>query len=259
MHTPSISSVLATLALGTTLIACGAPPATPGPNLNNRNVNLTLLHTADWHSRIPLQHDRLDHRRGLGTTAVPRAVRWRRRINWLIQRERAQSDRVLHLDSGDCFEGAPIFNFFNGEAEVRSLDATGVDGVAIGNHEFDLGAQNFALQYTRWATFPVLAANYLFDDPATPGSPGLRSDRAPVSHLQRQRAQGRRHRLRQSLVRHVALRPAEPPGHHRAEHARGRAVLHRHGSALRGRGRRPLAHRPHDDQSPFAPRPLSTS
>ena len=33
--------------------------------------------------------------------------------------------------SGDCFQGAPIFNFFNGEAEVRALAHTGVDAVVI--------------------------------------------------------------------------------------------------------------------------------
>jgi 5'-nucleotidase len=95
------------------------------------------------------------------------------RMNWLIQRERAHADRVLHIDSGDCFQGAPIFNFFSGEAEVRALGWTGVDAVAVGNHEFDRGARNFVLQYSRWATFPVLAANYVTTDPTNPGSAGL--------------------------------------------------------------------------------------
>ena len=39
----------------------------------------------------------------------------------LLKRERKRAERVLHLDSGDCFQGAPIFNLNNGEAEFSFL------------------------------------------------------------------------------------------------------------------------------------------
>ena len=43
------------------------------------------------------------------------------------------------------------------------MSALGVDAVVLGNHEFDRGAQNIATQFQRWANFPLLAANYKFD------------------------------------------------------------------------------------------------
>ncbi len=160
-------------ALAASLLAgCGT---TDGESVRLQgDVALTLLHTADWHSRLfPYfqQVNTTDENLGLHAENAP--FGGAARMNWLIQRERRRADRVLHLDSGDCFQGAPIFNFFQGEAEVRALAHTGVDAVVIGNHEFDRGALNFARQFRQWATFPVLAANYQFDDPTTPGSSEL--------------------------------------------------------------------------------------
>ena len=145
---------------------------TPGEAYDLRgDVRLTLLHTADWHSRLfPYyqQVNQTDLALGLRPERAP--FGGAARMNYLIQRERRHADRLLHLDSGDCFQGAPIFNFFNGEAETRALAHTGVDGVVIGNHEFDRGALNLARQFSRWGNFDILAANYLFDDPTIPGS-----------------------------------------------------------------------------------------
>jgi 5'-nucleotidase/UDP-sugar diphosphatase len=169
----------ALFALSLFAIGCNSP----GEQYDLRgDVRLTLLHTADWHSRLfPYfqQVNQTDQNLGLDPENAP--FGGAARMNWLIQRERRHADRSLHLDSGDCFQGAPIFNFFNGEAEVRALAHTGVDAVVIGNHEFDRGALNFARQFSRWGTFPVtLAANYQFDDPTTPGAPSSAASRAPT-------------------------------------------------------------------------------
>ena len=161
--------LLASLVLVT---GCGT---TPGEDYDLRgDVRLTLLHTSDWHSRLfpyTQQVNQTDQNLGLNPQYAP--FGGAARMNYLIQRERRHADRVLHLDSGDCFQGAPIFNFFNGEAEVRALAHTGVDAVVIGNHEFDKGALNLARQYRQWATFQAIAANYQFDDPNIPGSAEL--------------------------------------------------------------------------------------
>lgn len=150
--------------------------ASPGENIpvHGHDVRLTLLHTADWHSRLfPYQFRVPATDVGLGLDQEKGPFGGAARMNWLIQRERAHADRVLHLDTGDCFQGAPIFNFFGGEAELRALGHTGVDAVVIGNHEFDRGALNLYRQFSRWATFPVLAANYGFEDSTIPGSAEL--------------------------------------------------------------------------------------
>lgn len=173
MRARRTKSTVLGLALGLLGAACGAP----GPNVTlpaGGDVHLTLLHTADWHSRLfPYQMTVSATDQNLGLVQSNGPFGGAARMNWLIHRERSRADRVLHLDSGDCFQGAPIFNFFSGEAETRALAHTGVDAVLIGNHEFDRGAANLYRQYSRWATFPILAANYQWEDPTLPGSAEL--------------------------------------------------------------------------------------
>ena len=54
---------------------------------------------------------------------------------------------------------------FKGEAEMRALSVAGMDGAVLGNHEFDLGAKNLFDKIDNWATYPLLAGNYAWDDP----------------------------------------------------------------------------------------------
>jgi 5'-nucleotidase / UDP-sugar diphosphatase len=132
---------------------------------------MTLLHTSDLHSRL-LPFDQvitqIDADLGLGQLNGVSNVGGVARMATILGRERARADRVLHLDSGDCFQGAPIFNFFAGEPEIRALSLLGTDAAVIGNHEFDRGSTNIAIQTQRFASFPVLGANYKWEDVALP-------------------------------------------------------------------------------------------
>ncbi|HEY1958664.1 MAG TPA: 5'-nucleotidase C-terminal domain-containing protein [Polyangiaceae bacterium] len=139
-------------------------------------TTLTLLHTADIHSRLlpyNLLITQVDGNLGLGTIGEQVEVGGAARMAYVINRERAKSNRSLHISGGDVFEGAPIFNFFSGEPEMRVQAALGVDAMTLANHEFDRGAPNVARQIERWADFPVLAANYVFSDPSLPTSNAL--------------------------------------------------------------------------------------
>jgi 5'-nucleotidase / UDP-sugar diphosphatase len=139
-------------------------------------VRLTLLHTSDIHSRLfpyDLQINQADAKLGLGPVDQVVRVGGAARIAHIVGRERARADRALHIDGGDSFQGAPVFNFFSGAAEMRALSEMGVDAAVVANHEFDAGALNFGNQAARWATFPIVAANYKLDDPAVPGSSQL--------------------------------------------------------------------------------------
>ncbi len=130
-------------------------------------TRLTILHTSDIHSRL-IPYDQIitqvDADLGLGVTGDIKNVGGVARMGYILGRERSRADRALHLDSGDCFQGAPIFNFYQGEPEVRSQSALGTDAMVLGNHEFDSGAINVARQMQRWSNFPLLGANYLFND-----------------------------------------------------------------------------------------------
>jgi 5'-nucleotidase len=140
------------------------------PNLVGQDVRLTVMHTSDIHSRLfpysfaPTRFDRED-----GLEPDPNQTRvvagGAARMASIIKEERSRAARSLWLDSGDCFQGAPIFNMFKGEAELRFLSLSGLDAAVIGNHEFDLGSKNLFYQIDNWAQFPLLAANYLFEDP----------------------------------------------------------------------------------------------
>ncbi|MEZ4227038.1 MAG: bifunctional UDP-sugar hydrolase/5'-nucleotidase [Polyangiaceae bacterium] len=169
------SVLLLALACACTLLLPGCPQNLP-PYQARGQTRLTLLHTADIHSRLfpyALQITQSDASLGLGPAGSVSTVGGAARIAYLIGRERARSDRVLHIDGGDCFQGAPVFNFFDGEAEIRALSTMGVDAQVIANHEFDKGALNARQQFQKWASYPVLAANYLFDDLASPANPLL--------------------------------------------------------------------------------------
>ena len=151
-----------------------APDGTPG----TCQTRLTILHTSDVHSRLfpyDLLIAQIDSGLGLGQVGDIKNVGGIARVSYVLGRERARADRVLHLDSGDYFEGAPIFNFFSGEPEMRAASYVGTDAMALGNHEMDRGAVNAARQIQAWADFPILAANYKFDDPLLPASSTLTS------------------------------------------------------------------------------------
>ncbi len=177
------SALLLALACACALLLPGCPENLP-PYRVRGQTRLTLLHTSDMHSRLfpyALQITQSDASLGLGSAATVSTVGGAARIAYLIGRERARSDRVLHIDGGDCFQGAPVFNFFDGEAEIRALGMMGVDAQVIANHEFDKGALNARQQYQKWGTFPVLAANYLLEDPSAPGNPQLENVLQPFT------------------------------------------------------------------------------
>jgi 5'-nucleotidase / UDP-sugar diphosphatase len=150
-------------ALATMLLASACGTESDAPDLSGVDVRLTVLHTGDLHSRL-FPYDMVpqytDEELGLHEENGP--FGGAARLATLIKAERARSGRSLHLDSGDYFQGAPVFNQFKGEVEVRVLSELGVDAAVAGNHEFDEGARNFATQLEKWSNYSTLAANYEF-------------------------------------------------------------------------------------------------
>lgn len=132
----------------------------------NDVTKLTILHTNDVHSRLepfPMDGGR---NQGLGGVAA--------RAN-LIKTIRSEEDKViaaynnengdnsssgvLLLDAGDIFQGTPFFNIYKGEPEIKAMSAMKYDAATIGNHDFDAGLENLALQLQH-ASFPLLICNY---------------------------------------------------------------------------------------------------
>ncbi|GDX83314.1 multifunctional 2',3'-cyclic-nucleotide 2'-phosphodiesterase/5'-nucleotidase/3'-nucleotidase [Deltaproteobacteria bacterium] len=159
-----------TALLMSSLGACVPTPVDGGgADLEGQPVRLTFLHTSDVHSRLyeyeftpSFTDTELGLQEGLGPYGGLAEMAY------ILKRERAKAGRVLHLDSGDCFQGAVVFNQFSGEAEFRTMSAAGLDAAVVANHEFDAGAANLATQGATWARFDLLAANYDFADSELP-------------------------------------------------------------------------------------------
>ncbi len=163
MRGPAISWTLCAAAVSALAVGTSCLHDFETPDLEGADVRLTILHTADIHSRIlpyPMVPQFTDRELGLVEENGP--FGGAARIATILKEQRARAGRTIHLDSGDYFQGAPIFNLFEGEVEIRMMSEFQVDAVIAGNHEFDAGARNYATQLEKWATFPVLAANYDF-------------------------------------------------------------------------------------------------
>jgi 2',3'-cyclic-nucleotide 2'-phosphodiesterase (5'-nucleotidase family) len=155
------------------VLSAGCLVETEQPNLVGQDIRMTFIHTSDIHSRLfpyDMVPNRFDEEDGLRVAPFGGVAR----IATVAKDIRATAGRSLWLDSGDCFQGAPVFNIFKGEAELRSLSKAGMDGAVVGNHEFDLGSANLFHQIDNWATYPLLAANYLWEDPVNPDQRSLR-------------------------------------------------------------------------------------
>ena len=83
----------------------------------------------------------------------------------MVKEQRKLNPGLLLFDSGDFSQGSSFYTLFKGEVEVSLMNRMHYDAVALGNHEFDFGVENLAVQLQR-ANFPVVCANYDFG--ATP-------------------------------------------------------------------------------------------
>ncbi|MBI5528426.1 MAG: bifunctional metallophosphatase/5'-nucleotidase [Deltaproteobacteria bacterium] len=134
------------------------------PDLRGKDVHLTILHTSDIHSRLlPYKYVPLSTDEDLGLDPERGPFGGIARISHIIRGERKKADRSIYLDSGDVFQGAPIFNMFKGEVEFRVMAQLRPDAMVVGNHEFDLGVRTLQDQFLTWGNFPLLAANYVVD------------------------------------------------------------------------------------------------
>lgn len=166
---------------GLAVAALGCAPGTERAPLPTR-LELVVLHTSDTHSQLfpfPLLLGPADAARGLGGNRERRSVGGFARLAGVLRRERAAAPRVVHVDSGDLFQGSRTFERFGGEPEVLAFDALGVDAQALGNHELDGGAAPVLDRFGTLATFPLLAANLV----AEGGTVGLSSLVSPFALL----------------------------------------------------------------------------
>lgn len=113
---------------------------------------VTILYTNDFHSAFdPIPAYWLEGSPKIGGAA---------HLSTLIQQIRQRERPVFLFDTGDMFTGT-LSNLTRGEALMEMMLSFGYDAMAIGNHEFDYGSENFSKQMNR-VPFPVLGANIFY-------------------------------------------------------------------------------------------------
>ncbi len=122
---------------------------------STKAATVTLLHTNDTHSRIdPFTTGPYKGQGGIAQRAA------------LIREIRSKQPHTLVIDAGDIFQGTPYFNLFHGRVELETMSLAGYDIAAIGNHDFDLGAEWLLTAIERYARFSFCSANLQFAQPA---------------------------------------------------------------------------------------------
>ncbi|MNK91474.1 Trifunctional nucleotide phosphoesterase protein YfkN precursor [compost metagenome] len=133
----------------------GQQPKLPqDPSVVGKAVPLTLLYTADVHSRIDpfptaFYHNTYAGKGGLG------------RIATMARQLKQQNPNALLLDSGDYLQGTPYFNFFKGDVELKAYQQAGFDAITIGNHEFDNGVPMLRQALGHYKG-PIITSNVTF-------------------------------------------------------------------------------------------------
>jgi 5'-nucleotidase len=131
-----------------------AAPALLLPNRvwAQQKTTLTVLHTNDTHSRMmPFESGPYAGQGGVARRAT------------VFRRAREARAATVVLDAGDTFQGTPWFNEFKGELDIQVMHALGYDATALGNHDFDAGAEKLSANLAHAPTMAALAANYAFD------------------------------------------------------------------------------------------------
>ncbi len=151
-------------------------------NLDGKDIKAVFLHTSDIHSRlVPYEMNVMLTDQKLGLSPANAPYGGITRLAAVVKQERRDNPRVAYIESGDVFQGAPIFNTFHGEVEFKAMSQLRVDAFAIGNHEFDNGAIALVGKAINFATFPMLGANYMLGDPHFPGKVPTREITEPYT------------------------------------------------------------------------------
>jgi 2',3'-cyclic-nucleotide 2'-phosphodiesterase (5'-nucleotidase family) len=115
-----------------------------------KEVQITLLHTNDFHGRLEPDTSRR------GGSAYIASV-----VNDI--RASAGEENVALLDAGDVYFAAPaISQLLMGESTIDIYNLMGYDLAVFGNHEFDKGQEELAARVAQ-SNFPWLGANVVLE------------------------------------------------------------------------------------------------
>jgi 2',3'-cyclic-nucleotide 2'-phosphodiesterase (5'-nucleotidase family) len=136
--------------------ASNAATSEPAASVRDTVREIVIVHTNDFESAIdPLTAFWVE-----GSPQVGGAAHLAARIDAMRREELAKGNPLFLFDSGDMFTGL-LSRLTYGEILMEMMISMRYDAMAIGNHEFDYGSENFLRQAHR-VPFPVLSANTFF-------------------------------------------------------------------------------------------------
>lgn len=129
----------------------------------NRAARIRVAHINDTHSYFEPTSLQLELTIGQQSYAPFVSAGGIARIKTRAQQLKLQAEQAkrsfLFLHAGDCFQGTLYFSLFKGEANAVMLNQLGLDAMAIGNHELDMGNLPVA-EFAQRIDFPLLAGNW---------------------------------------------------------------------------------------------------
>ena len=142
--------------------AGAAPPGVgaPTPPTDNSEAaravrRLRIISTNDFHGALEPRPDAAGTRTG-GASALTSAIR-------RAQAECAPGCETLIVDGGDMFQGTPMSNLSYGRRVVELYNLLDYGAAALGNHEFDWGADTLRARM-RDARYRIMGANVRYTD-----------------------------------------------------------------------------------------------
>ena len=139
----------------------------PAPVPGGGPWNLTLFHTNDTHSYfLPRPATWRDDKKMIGG-AIPLA--------WHLADQRRHAAPDLLLDAGDFMTGNPVClleeDGVQGVAVARMMNGLGYDAGVVGNHEFDMGAEQIS-SLAKYFEYPLFGGDIIDEK----GEPAFRRE-----------------------------------------------------------------------------------
>ena len=127
---------------------------------NQKSNRLRVMHINDTHSYfdesvIALNSDGLDK----FYIKCGGFSRLSHQITLLSEEQKQQEGEVALFHAGDCFQGTLYFSLYKGKANADLLNQLPLDGMVLGNHEFDLG-NDLVSDFIANTQFPILMGNW---------------------------------------------------------------------------------------------------
>lgn len=150
----------ATPAASAPAVQAKAAAAAQQPAIDTNPLELSVFHVNDTHAKLDptLAEFKIDISPDLKGKRTFIEVGGFPQLWTAINRLRAENPNSLFLHAGDVFQGTLYFTQFEGKADLDFLNAMKLDGMSLGNHEFDKGSPTLAA-FASGASFPVVCAN----------------------------------------------------------------------------------------------------